>query len=143
MRRRLFLGLIPLVPASLLIPACAAEPVDIGLVMLAPQGLLETATSVELSVFDASAAKRLKNGHVCKAIVPNAVCACDCTAQEILLSVDDAGDPGLKNAPPRSKSHLAMSFAPGATKYPIALRAVFTNVGPDAKGGADVSERFL
>jgi hypothetical protein len=251
MRRRLLLGLIPLAPTTLLFGACAVEPVDIGLVMRAPQGLLDTATSVQLSVFDASAAKCLKTGHVdkipqggdtqqftldkkgcaggasfcktitldkdgsekmfavvasnasgvvaegcttalinqdpldvsitvqrfnppgccnngklesgeqcdtgqvanqdcsggqggvCKAIVADAVCACDCTAQEILLSVDNAESPFLKNKPAKSKTHLAMAFAPGAASYPNALRAVYTNTGPDAKGGADISERFL
>lgn len=251
MRRRLLLGLIPLAPVSLVLGACAAEPVDIGLVMRAPQGLLDSATTVQLSVFDAGAAKCLKTGHVdkiptgegtqqfilgktgcgegaafcktisldkdgsekmfaviasnasgvvaegcttalinqdpldvditmsrynppgccndgklqsgeqcdtglaaemscaggpggaCSSIVADAVCACDCTAQEILLSIDDLVLPGLKNKPARSKSHLAMTFAPGAASYPNALRAVFTNTGPDSKGGADISERFL
>ncbi|MFO0762310.1 MAG: hypothetical protein U0359_38075 [Byssovorax sp.] len=251
MRRRLLLGLVPFAPLALVSSACSVEPVDIGLVMRAPQGLLDKATSVQLSVFDADRAECSATGHVdkmpegegvqrftldstgctggaafcktitldkdgsskmfavvasnaagvvaegcttatidqdpldvditmqrynppgccndgvlqsgeqcdsgeasakdcagkaggeCKGIVADAVCACDCTAQEILLSVDDQTLPGLKNKPARSKSHLAMTFAPGAAAYPNALRALFTNTGPDAKGGADISERFL
>lgn len=67
MRLRLLLGLVPLVPPAALSGACVGAPVDIGVVMLAPQGLLDQASSVTLSVFDASAAKCNKDtGHVSK-----------------------------------------------------------------------------
>src|SRR4029079_19328625 len=67
MRVRRVFGLLPLVPGAVLAGACSEAPVDIGLVMRAPEGLLDQATTVTLSVFDASAAKCDKGtGHVNK-----------------------------------------------------------------------------
>ena len=64
MRRRLLLGLLPAAPLGLLLSGgCAAEPVNIGLVMLAPQGLLERASGLDLAVFDARKSKCLPSGH--------------------------------------------------------------------------------
>src|SRR5262249_41510895 len=55
----------PLALAALAIAACAgARPVDVGLVMRVPEGLLDQASSVDLFVFDASLAKcDTKTGH--------------------------------------------------------------------------------
>ncbi len=54
--RRLLPGLVPLVPGALLFGACGSQPVDLGLSLRVPQGLLDQATSVTLSVFDATGA---------------------------------------------------------------------------------------
>src|SRR5262245_57958704 len=65
MRRRLLLGIVPALPGALLFAACDARPVSLGLSMTAPQGLLDQATSVTLSVFDAGGAKcDSATGHV-------------------------------------------------------------------------------
>src|SRR5262245_60796582 len=54
--RRLALGLAPLVPVGVLVASCGNPAANIGLVMRAPQGLLDTATAVRLNIFDASEA---------------------------------------------------------------------------------------
>lgn len=64
MRRRLLLALLPAAPLTLLLAGgCAGEPVNIGLVMLSPQGLLDRASGLELAVFDAAKSECLPNGH--------------------------------------------------------------------------------
>jgi hypothetical protein len=236
--RRTLLGLVPALPFALLFGACGQQPVSLGLVMRVPQGLLDQATSVTLSVFDATLAAcdpttghvsatpasaqvfplsntgcangdqwcatieldkdgsnkmfavvattasitiaegcatkiidqdpllvdiqahryapprccndgKLEPGEQCDTGVvatcdpsnpPNAcnpadqstggipddpVCFCDCTAKEILLSVDDASLPDLKNGSPGSKTSLALSFGPGGSSNPEMLRAVY------------------
>jgi hypothetical protein len=80
---------------------------------------------------------------MCAGIADGPVCFSDCTAREILLSVDDKDPPGLKNGPPKTKTHLAMAFGPGGVSNPEMLRAVFTNTDGSALGGADVNESFL
>src|SRR5436190_1320227 len=66
--RRFWLGLLPLSVIGVVVGgACVAQPAaEIGLVMAAPEGLLDKATGVELSVFDAALAKCSKSGHVNK-----------------------------------------------------------------------------
>src|SRR3954468_17954124 len=64
MRRRLLLALLPAAPLTLLLAGgCAGEPVNIGLVMLSPQGLLDRASGLQLAVFDTSKSKCLESGH--------------------------------------------------------------------------------
>ena len=64
MRRRLLLALLPAAPLGLLLAGgCAGEPVNIGLVMLSPQGLLDRASGLDLAVFDAARSKCLESGH--------------------------------------------------------------------------------
>lgn len=247
MRRRLLLALLPAAPLVLVLAGgCAAEPVNIGLVMLSPEGLLDRASGLDLAVFDAAKSECMPSGHAdvpadeatqrfaldkvgcsegttwCKTIkldkdgstkmfavtvkdaagviaegcgtavinqdpldvsiqvkrfnppsccgdgqleggeqceVPAAqasktcgnipestVCGADCTANEILLSIDNPGQPVLNNGPQGSKSELALAFGAGAPAYPNALRALFVDRNPDpmiVKGAADVHERFL
>jgi hypothetical protein len=64
MHGRVLLGLLPLAPTFLLIGACGREAARIGMVMRSPQGVLDEATSVELSVFPASQAQCLADGQV-------------------------------------------------------------------------------
>ena len=65
LRRRLLIGLLPLVPLALSPLACGDTGVaHLGLVMSAPQGLLGSASSVTLRVFDAAGTKCDANGHV-------------------------------------------------------------------------------
>src|SRR5262245_3392254 len=67
MRRRLLLGLVPAVPLAALGASCQPAPAAaVGLVMKAPAGLLDQATAVSLTVFEASLAKGGKDGHVAK-----------------------------------------------------------------------------
>jgi hypothetical protein len=244
MRRRLLLALLPAAPLLLLAGGCAGEPVNIGLVMLAPQGLLDRASSLDLAVFDAAKSKCLESGHAgvpaddtaqrftldklgcsggaawcktiqldkdgstkmfvvtaknaagviaegcgtavinqdpidvsiqvkrfnpptccgdgqlqsgeqceiatmqpnkaCSGIPGDAVCGADCTANEILLSIDNPTQPVFTNGAKSTKTDLALAFGPGAAGYPNALRAVF--VDRDAttvKGPTDIHERFL
>jgi hypothetical protein len=250
MRRRLLLGLVPLAPFALLFGACESRPVALGLSLSFPQGLLDQATSVDLSVFDASlatcskstgvvsaipaggatqtfplgttgcasgdawcttltldkdgstkmfavVAKRadttlaegcttvaidqdslvvdiqayrylapkccndgiLEPGEQCDTGVPgscdatpptkcggvaqDAVCFCDCTAREILLSHDDAQAPFLKNAPAGSKVDLALSFGPGGASNPSMLRAVYESNDPANATGIDLHASYL
>ena len=246
MRRRLLLGLLPAAPLGLLLSGgCAGEPVHIGLVMLAPQGLLDRASSLDLAVFDASKSKCLESGHaevpadetttqrftldkvgctggaawcktiqldkdgstkmfvvtaknaagvlaegcatavidqdpidvpiqvkrfnppsccgdgalqkgeqcevatpqptaMCAGIVADAVCGADCSANEILLSIDNPAQPVFNNGAKGTKTDLALSFGPGATGYPNALRALFVDRDPTTvKGPTDIHERFL
>src|SRR4051794_34631147 len=56
MRRRLLLGLVPALPCALLFAACDSRPVSLGLGLTFPRGLLDQATAVTLSVFDAAGA---------------------------------------------------------------------------------------
>ena len=245
MRRRLLLALFPAAPLGVLLAGgCAGEPVNIGLVMLAPQGLLDRASGLELAVFDAAKSKCLESGHVeiptndttqrfsldkigctggaawcktiqldkdgstkmfvvtaknaagvlaegcgtavidqdpidveiqvkrfnppsccgdgtlqtgeqcelatvqpsetCSGITADAVCAADCTANEILLSIDNPTQPVFNNGAKGTKFDLALSFGPGAAGYPNALRAVFVDNDPTTvKGPSDIHERFL
>jgi hypothetical protein len=80
---------------------------------------------------------------MCSGIVATDVCNCDCTAKEILLSIDDNEQPNLKNAEAGTKSNLALAYGPGGAGNPTMLRAVFENTDSKTVGGADVSVRFL
>lgn len=63
--RCLFLGLLTTLPIAALVASCETGGVTaIGLVMKAPQGLLQEATTVKLSIFDASLAQCGSDGHV-------------------------------------------------------------------------------
>ncbi len=244
MRRRLLLGLVPLLPLPLLFVGCGEPGVSLGLGMISPQGLLDQATGVTLYVFPASMATCdgatghasqipssaqsfplgtkgcpggdeycatvqlteddsdqmfaveatagsttiaegcvtkvidqdplsvdiqihrytpatccndgvLEPGEQCDPGVPakgagkcggipaDAVCNGDCTAKEILLSIDDKVAPGLKNGPAGTKTGLAMAFGPGGVSSPIMLRAVYTSTDSQAVGTSDVHESFL
>ncbi len=79
----------------------------------------------------------------CGGIKPDAVCDCNCQAQEILLSADDSDLPSILNGAAGSKTNLALAFTAGNLGLDRALRAVYVNTGFDAKGGADILERFL
>ncbi len=248
MRRPLILGLLPALPGAILAGSCGRQPVNLGLSLTFPQGLLDQATDVTLSVFDASAAtcdastgtvsaipttaqvfplantgcrgsdawcaniqldrdgsnkmfavvaskagtplaegcatqiidqdplsveiqafrylaprccndgvlepgEQCDTGVVsscdasqppsaCGGIPDDAVCYCDCTAKEILLSVDDPNPPGLKNGPANTQSALALSFGPGGANNPEVLRAVFQSDATAAGTGSDVHEAF-
>ncbi len=248
MRRRLFLGLVPALPLALLFSACASHPVELGLGLAFPEGLLDHASSVTLSVFDAGLAKcdastgsvaipagspsyqlqntgctgtsvwcgsiqlaedgstkvfavvaaeagatiaqgcttavinqdplqvdiqayrylepkccgdgKLEPGEqcdtgvagscvvggpvsACSGILDTPVCFCDCTAKEILLSVDDATAPLLTNAPPGSKTSLALAFTPGGVSNPEMLRAVYLDTDSASTTGLDLHASFL
>ncbi|MDC3959474.1 hypothetical protein [Polyangium jinanense] len=249
-RSRLFLGLVPALPVAVAVGACTEAPVNVGLVMMAPQGLLDTATRVTLRVFDTGnatctpATGRVENAptgdavqtfelqkgscgegvtwckeieldrdgaekifavtaegsagvlaegcavekvdqdplevtikvqrytppaccndgaigtgeqcdlgpekalacdgspaETCGGIAPDAVCRCDCTAQEILLSVDNVVKPELYNDGPGTKTHLAMEFCPGIDATKNALRTAYTST--TGSGGGDILMRFL
>lgn len=246
-RRRLLLALVPALPAAIAIGACTNAPVQVGLVMKAPLGLLDQATSVTLSVFNSSGAECTSAGHVnnaptgegvqtfelqksgcsggaawckeieldqdgaekifsvvakgaggilaegctvakidqdplevaikvqrynppaccndgmlqtgeqcdfgpagdclnaeggkCAGIVADPVCRCDCTAEEILLSVDNSVPPALTNGAPGTKIELSMAFCPGADSANNALRTAYTNTAE--VGGGDIHMRFL
>jgi hypothetical protein len=79
----------------------------------------------------------------CSGIVEDAVCNCDCTAREILLSHDDATAPSFTNAPAASKLDLALSFGPGGAANPAVLRALYENAGSANATGYDLRESFL
>ena len=79
----------------------------------------------------------------CSGMVEDSICACDCAAKEILLSIDDEEQPSLKNGPPLTKQSLALAFGPGGASNPTMLRAVFENSDTLALGGADIHQRFL
>jgi hypothetical protein len=246
-RSRLLLGLVPALPAAIVIGACSEAPVHVGLVMRTPLGLLDDASNVSLTVFDSNLAKCLATGGVdkmptgegvqrfelekgscsggatwckeielaqdgtekifavvaksssgtlaegctvtkidqdplevaikvqrfnppaccndgvlqtgeqcdfgpaancsggdpgqCTGIVADAVCRCDCTAEEILLSVDNTVPPALTNGGVGTKSQLAMAFCPGADATNNALRTAYTN--SDEPGGGDILMRLL
>ena len=71
------------------------------------------------------------------------VCFCDCTAKEILLSVDDAEAPFLENAPAGSKVDLALAFGPGGAADPELLRAVYESDDPSSATGVDLHASYL
>ena len=79
----------------------------------------------------------------CDGITADAVCDCNCQAQEILLSGNDSDQPFIANGVAGSKTNLALAFTAGNLGLDRALRAVYVNTGVDAKGGADILERFL
>ncbi|HVY47369.1 MAG TPA: hypothetical protein VHB21_15880, partial [Minicystis sp.] len=79
----------------------------------------------------------------CGGIAEDDVCDCSCQAKEILLSIDDTAPPYVRNGSPGSKSALALAFTPGNGNLDRALRAVYVSTYTDAKGGADVLERYL
>ena len=79
----------------------------------------------------------------CSGIVDDPVCFCDCTAKEILLSVDDTQAPFLKNAPAGSKTDLALSFGPGGASNPEMLRAVYESDDPAGSTGIDLHASYL
>ena len=64
MHRRVLLGLLPLAATFVLVGACGRSASRLGLTMRSPQGVLDDATSVELSVFAASEAQCLADGQV-------------------------------------------------------------------------------
>lgn len=246
-RSRLLLGLLPALPVAVAIGACTEAPVKIGLVMRNPLGLLDTAKSVTLTVFDSSKGECLPSGSVpkmpsgegvqtfelkqggcaggaswcteieldrdgtekvfaivakgssgilaegctktkidqdpievdikvqrynppaccndgslqtgeqcdngaagsclnpeggqCAGIVADPVCRCDCTAEEILLSVDNKAPPALTNGDVGTKVDLALAFSPGADSTKNALRAAYTNTAE--VGGGDIHMRLL
>lgn len=80
-------------------------------------------------------------GGQCAGIVADAVCRCDCTAEEILLSVDNAAPPVLTNGAAGTKVDLAMAFSPGLDATKNALRTFYTNTAE--AGGGDVHMRLL
>lgn len=245
-RSRLLLGLIPTLPMAIAIGACTTAPVQIGLVMRTPLGLLDQAKTVSLTVFDASKGECMPNGHVtnvpaegvqtfdlkkggcaagaswctdieldrdstqkifavvakgssgilaegcavakidqdplevdikvqrynppaccnngsleageqcdtgssgncingtggkCGGIVADAVCRCDCTAEEILLSIDNSAPPALTNGAVGTKTGLVLAFSPGLDATKNALRAAYMNTAE--VGGGDIHMRFL
>lgn len=79
----------------------------------------------------------------CSGVAEDDVCRCDCTAKEILLSIDDTELPSLKNGPPLTKQNLALAFGPGGVDNPTMLRAVFESTDENTLGGADIHMRFL
>jgi hypothetical protein len=79
----------------------------------------------------------------CGMIAQDEGCFPDCSAQEVLLSVDDGNvKPYLAN-PPRTKSELAMAFCPGSAQVGTALRTVFRSTDADAIGTSDINLRVL
>ena len=82
---------------------------------------------------------------MCSGMQPDNVCSCDCTAQEILLSIDN--DPknakALQNGPAGSKQGLALSFGPGGVDNPTVLRAAYVSTDDNAVGNSDVHVRYL
>jgi hypothetical protein len=78
----------------------------------------------------------------CSGMKEDSVCFCDCTAREILLSVDDPGPPALRNGAAGTKAHLALAYTPGGVNNPVMLRAAFESTDPTAVGGADVNLAF-
>lgn len=80
-------------------------------------------------------------GGQCAGIVADAVCRCDCTAEEILLSVDNTAPPVLTNGDVGTKTDLVLAFSPGQDATKNALRAAYTNTAE--VGGGDVHMRFL
>jgi hypothetical protein len=83
------------------------------------------------------------NDAKCPGIAEDAVCWSDCTAKEILLSIDDKELPNLKNGAAGTKKNLALAYTPGSLAGNVMLRAVYENTDTKAVGGADVNERFL
>jgi len=77
----------------------------------------------------------------CGGVVLDEVCRCDCTAEDILLSVDNVGMPNLTNGDVGSKTQLSMTFSKGIDATTNALRAVFTNT--EGSGSGDIHMRFL
>jgi len=244
MRRRLLLGLVPSMPIALLgFGGCSDAPVELGLVMKAPQGLLDH-SSVDLFVFDATLGKCQGSGHAtvpkgdatqrftldkggtcppnisrcktiqldkdgsskvfavtakdatgligegctvkainqdpleveiqikrvqppaccndgrleigeqcdsgpvadpdCSGVTDDDVCASDCRAKEILLSIDDQEAPNLKNGASGSKTNVSLAFGPPVESFPNALRAAFVNSDThDAAAGPDINMRLL
>jgi hypothetical protein len=252
-RKRLLVGLLPALPVAVAVGACTEAPVSIGLVMKAPLGLLDDATSITLSVFDAKGAScDSEKGHVqamptgsgvqtfelqksgcaqgvtwckqieldqsstpkifavvakgaagvtigegciqravdqdplevaitllrydpekccndgeiqtgetcddgvaatmacdgsgpgaaCGGVQTTEVCRCDCTSEELLLSIDTPASQIFTNGPPGSKHELAMAFAPGNDQTRNGLHTVFRNVGM-MTGGGDIHLRVL
>jgi len=64
---------------------------------------------------------------LCLGIVADDVCECDCTAREILLSIDNLSPPALGNGSVDDKAELALAFSGTAGERAGALRAVFTD----------------
>lgn len=99
-------------------------------------GALQTGEQCELAQAQPTA--------MCSGIGADAVCGADCTANEILLSIDNPAQPVFNNGAKGSKTDLALSFGPGAAGYPNALRALFVDRDPTTvKGPSDIHERFL
>jgi hypothetical protein len=99
-------------------------------------GTLQTGEQCELA--------QAQPSETCSGIVADAVCGADCTANEILLSIDNPAQPVFNNGAKGTKIDLALSFGPGAAGYPNALRALFVDRDPTTvKGPSDIHERFL
>lgn len=83
-------------------------------------------------------------GGRCLGTFADEVCACDCTASELLLAIDNQGEPQILAGPPGSKSQLALAFTPGVGAAANALRAVYRDTDTtNTKGGSDINIRFL
>ena len=78
----------------------------------------------------------------CGGVAQDEVCFPDCTATEVLLSIDDTLKPFLANTP-HSKSELAMAFCPGNAQTGTALRTVFTSADDKANNKSDINLRAL
>jgi hypothetical protein len=91
---------------------------------------------------DAATACDGSAGGECRGIVKTESCACDCTSEEVLVSIDNLTPPNLKNGPPGSKRELAMTFAPGKGETANGLHAVFVHEAADSAYG-DLHTRVL
>ncbi len=78
----------------------------------------------------------------CGGVAQDEVCFPDCSAQEVLLSVEDTLKPFLTNAP-HTKSELAMAFCPGNAQTGTALRTVFTSSDAKANNKSDINLRVM
>jgi hypothetical protein len=137
-------------PDGLLAQGCAAATIDqdpltvaIKVVRYVPpgccnDGVLQVGEQCDSGVA-ASLACGAEEPGACGGIVADAVCACDCTTSAVAVD-RRAEEPA---PPPGQKAELALAFAPGAAELSGALRAAFTDVGPEATGGADVVLRYL
>jgi hypothetical protein len=90
---------------------------------------------------DAPAACDGSAGGECRGIVKTESCACDCTSEEVLVSIDNPTPPAFQNGPPGSKRELAMTFAPGKGETANGLHAVFVHDAGSAFG--DIHTRVL
>ncbi|MFT3769211.1 MAG: hypothetical protein QM820_27550 [Minicystis sp.] len=81
----------------------------------------------------------------CSGMQPDNVCACDCTAQEILLSIDNDPKSGstLKNGPAGSEQSLALAFGPGGIDNPTMLRTAYVSTDDTTIGNSDINLRYL
>lgn len=79
----------------------------------------------------------------CGLVVEDEVCFPDCTAKEVLLSIDDPVKPFLTNAP-HTKFDLAMAFCPGNAQTGTALRTLFTSTDVnEVNNKSDINLRVM